>query len=279
MASKSIGIPMKSKRVAPKKRPAPAPLPAPELSEKEKEGLAAYEALRDARPKFPKVKITRGADGVAQVGSEKSSDASVQAAALGLGSLSELSAIMRDSINLTKTRAVPDEYAANEMLQLLVGIAPGNTIEALLAVQMLAVHRATVTAALYVGGSDRLDQSIAHTKALNNLARTFAMQAETLKKLRGTGEQKVTVEHRHYHLAAGAIAPGSQAILGDVGRGAAGGEVKTEEQSHERMLLSERDPMLGALETLGLSVQGAGSDGQESVSIPRGTGRGANGTA
>jgi len=72
-------------------------------------------------------------------------------------------------------------------------------------------------------------------KAINTLARTFGQHAETLKKLRTTGEQKMTVEHRHYHLASGAIGPGSQAVLGDV-TGASGALIENEGQSHERML-------------------------------------------
>ena len=97
----------------------------------------------------------------------------------------------------------------------------------------------------------------------------FAIQAETMKKLKGTGEQRVVVEHRHYHLA-----PGSQAVFGDIVKGE-GVSPKIEDQSHERggMLLSERDAMLGALETHGLQVSGTGGVRKDSLPVSRGQGR------
>jgi hypothetical protein len=49
-------------------------------------------------------------------------------------------------------------------------------------------------------------------RSLNKLARTFAMQLETLKRYRTGGEQKVTVEHVHIHT-------GGQAIVGNVSTG------------------------------------------------------------
>jgi hypothetical protein len=43
----------------------------------------------------------------------------------------------------------------------------------------------------------------------NKLARTFAAQAEALKRYRSGGEQKMTVQHVH-------VADGGQAIVGNV---------------------------------------------------------------
>ena len=46
-------------------------------------------------------------------------------------------------------------------------------------------------------------------RALNKLARTFAMQVEPLKRYRTGGEQKVTVQHV-------SVGDGGQAIVGNV---------------------------------------------------------------
>jgi hypothetical protein len=43
----------------------------------------------------------------------------------------------------------------------------------------------------------------------NKLARTFAAQAEALKRYRSGGEQKMTVQHVH-------VADGGQAVVGNV---------------------------------------------------------------
>lgn len=46
-------------------------------------------------------------------------------------------------------------------------------------------------------------------RALNKLCRTFAIQLETLKRIRSSGEQKVTVRHV-------SVNEGGQAIVGNV---------------------------------------------------------------
>ena len=56
--------------------------------------------------------------------------------------------------------------------------------------------------------------AISIERTLNKLARTFAVQMETLKRYRTGGEQRVTVQHVN-------VAEGGQAIVGNVN--AAGG--------------------------------------------------------
>lgn len=84
----------------------------------------------------------------------------------------------------------------------------------------------------------RLHIPLAHgapkgTNALNGLVRTFAAQAEAMKKLKGGGQQKVVVEHKHYYLAPGAISHNSQTILGDVSQGRGTNENSGQPLEHE----------------------------------------------
>lgn len=157
----------------------------------------------------------------------------------------------------------------NEMLHTIVAIGPRDTVEAMLAAQMASVHDAVMTQAAAARASGNLLQVDSATNALNKLSRTFACQVEALNKYRSKGEQKVTVVHIH---------EGAQAVVGDVHHGVVGGGGKDENggQPHEseRMLLSGSEAMLGNVETLGLTVSSAGSDGLERLPVPRRTGRG-----
>ena len=106
-------------------------------------------------------------------------------------------------------RGSPDEAELNMILNLVVGIKPKNEMQAALAAQMVAVHLMTMKLA---------EHSLMHSQAIapqmaavaGKLARTFALQTETLAKLQGrvTTRQKITVryenhEHQHVHMTKG----------------------------------------------------------------------------
>jgi hypothetical protein len=61
-------------------------------------------------------------------------------------------------------------------------------------------------------------------RGFNKLARTFTTQMEALKRYRGTGEQKMVVEHVHVH-------QGGQAIVGQIP--GVGGCQRNRSQPHE----------------------------------------------
>jgi hypothetical protein len=95
------------------------------------------------------------------------------------------------------------------MLAVVKSVQPKNELESLLATQMAAVHVATMAMVCRLASSTNIKQQDSAERSLNKLARTFAMQLETLKRYRTGGEQKVTVEHVHVHT-------GGQAIVGNV---------------------------------------------------------------
>jgi len=108
--------------------------------------------------------------------------------------------------------------AITNIIAALVGIGPKKELEALLAVQMLGVHNATME--LMRRGmhpkqdSDGVNNNVSRVAKLMSL---FLSQIECLQKLRGQGsQQKVTVEHiTHVH-------SGGQAIVGTVTPGGEG---------------------------------------------------------
>lgn len=105
-----------------------------------------------------------------------------------------------------------DETASNFLLAVVRAVEPRDELEALLAVQMGAIHQATMTMARRLNHVETIPQQDAVERALNKLARTYAMQMETLKRYRTGGHQKVTVEHV-------TVNAGGQAIVGAVTRG------------------------------------------------------------
>lgn len=113
----------------------------------------------------------------------------------------------------------PDEIAvmANAGMAAMVGIAPTDEIEGMLAVQMLGCHNAAMECYRRAMISDQ--PSVVRKENLsqaNKLSRTFTMLMDTLGKYRGKGRQMVTVEHVH-------VNRGGQAIVANIA-GPGGGD-------------------------------------------------------
>jgi len=106
-----------------------------------------------------------------------------------------------------------DESRFNFLLSIIKGVNPNDQLEAMLAAQMAVVHDATMQFARRLPHVETIQQQDSAERALNKLARTFAMQMEALKRYRTGGEQKVTVQHV-------SVNEGGQAIVGNVTQGA-----------------------------------------------------------
>lgn len=102
-----------------------------------------------------------------------------------------------------------DETASNFLLSVVRAVEPRDELEAMLAAQMGAIHQATMMMARRLNLVDNLVKQDAAERALNKLARTYAMQMDALKRYRTGGQQKVTVEHV-------TVNAGGQAIVGAV---------------------------------------------------------------
>ncbi len=112
-----------------------------------------------------------------------------------------------------------DEGASNFLLSVVRGVQPRDELEAMLAVQMAAIHQATMMMARRLNHVETIPQQDAAERALNKLARTYATQMEALKRYRTGGQQKVTVEHV-------TVNAGGQAIVGAVAHGGRGSDGK-----------------------------------------------------
>jgi hypothetical protein len=123
----------------------------------------------------------------------------------------------------------------------LIGIAPKDELEGMMAAQLVAAHnaamecyrRAMIGEQTFEGRRENLAQA-------NKLSRTYAALLEALNRHRGKGQQKVTVEHVHVHA-------GGQAVVGTVAapvQTGGGDASKIEEQPHARQIAHAPQPSM-----------------------------------
>jgi hypothetical protein len=92
----------------------------------------------------------------------------------------------------------------------LHGIGPRDSLEGLLAVQMVAVHTLAMECMARAASREQTDLGVeVNINRATKLMRTFANQTEALGRYRVKGEQKMTVEHVHVY-------QGGKAIVGQV---------------------------------------------------------------
>lgn len=241
----------------------------------ERERAALQKQLARRRASLPRVKfkITQTARGECEMKIDhehKGMGAALLQESFGTADWDVLDVLCVQLVNIANVGGQIDNSKFQRAMALAQGIEPQNEIEAMLATQMAAIHIATMDFAARVQRSTTAETSESYERSLSRLARTFTAQIEALKKHRNKGEQRVVVEHKHYHLA-----PGAQAVFGDVSAPGGGGvDQKIEDQSHVRSL-SERQAVLSTIETLGLAVPGPGDDGQDGLQVSRGEGGGA----
>ncbi|CUH42329.1 hypothetical protein [Ruegeria atlantica] len=108
------------------------------------------------------------------------------------------------------------ETASNFVMSVVAGVKPQDEIEAMLAIQMGAIHQATMMMARRLNHVKTLPQQDSAERALNKLARTFTSQVEALKRYRSKADQTVRVERVE-------VKEGGQAIVGNIQNGGAVG--------------------------------------------------------
>ncbi|MDY0281664.1 MAG: hypothetical protein RBR35_14020 [Salinivirgaceae bacterium] len=132
--------------------------------------------------------------------------------ALGTDSADFMAGVLSQLANAVSPGKDADGAAINFALAVIAGVDPKDELETMLGMQMVAVHMATMTFTRRLAHVETLDQQHGSERALNKLARTFAMQLEALRRYRTGGEQRVVVQHID-------IREGGQAIVGNVDKG------------------------------------------------------------
>jgi hypothetical protein len=192
----------------------------------EAKAIEAYRAKKERRG--PRLKVSTGKNSVTIDVDHADNTVGTVALmrAIGTTDVDFLHPLLCQIVDASKG-AEASESGANFMLSVIKGIEPRDQVEAMLAAQMAAVHMASMTFARRLAHVENIPQQDSAERAFNKLARTFAAQVEALKRYRGGGEQKMTVQHVH-------VAEGGQAIVGNVNAPVPGGGAKEKvgEQPH-----------------------------------------------
>jgi hypothetical protein len=144
---------------------------------------------------------------------------------LGTTDMTFAATILEQLAHMSRTGVDLKESELNASLSLVRSLAPNDPTEALLVVQMTAIHNAMMVAARRLNFVETIEQQDSASSMLNKLGRTFALQVETLKRYRQKGEQIIKVQHV-------TVNEGGQAIVGNV-QPAPGVTLKSENQPHE----------------------------------------------
>jgi hypothetical protein len=135
------------------------------------------------------------------------------------------------------------EIQCKATVSALIGIAPKNEIESMIATQLIAAHnaamecyrRAMLGEQTFEGRRENLSQA-------NKLSRTYTVLLDALNRHRGKGQQKVTVEHVHVH-------SGGQAVVGMVETSDAGSQPKSEGPAHAKQITHASQPAMRSPDT------------------------------
>ena len=119
----------------------------------------------------------------------------------------------------------------------LIGIAPQDEIEGMIAAQLIAAHNATMECyRRAMIGEQTLEGRRDNLSQANKLSRTYAVLLDTLNRYRGKeGQQKVTVEHVDVHA-------GGQAVVGMVESPRGGDQPKSEDQPRAKQIAHAPQP-------------------------------------
>jgi hypothetical protein len=196
--------------------------------------------------------------------------------ALGTTSVAFIEVEVNRLLNVFQKAGTADANAVNAALAMIDGLKPQNEAEAMLAVQIAATHDQVMSFTTRLGRSNSLQDQDFVSLTLSRLHRAFTTQLETFSNMRRGGRQKVVVEHVHIHKHV-YVAPGAQAIVGDVTHTGRGVADENREQAHaaddkRAISLEERTPLRCA-DSPRDTVSIASCEGQASLSDARGRAR------
>jgi hypothetical protein len=116
------------------------------------------------------------------------------AEALGAVDRDALHGILKQLVKASAIGQRPDEANLAFMISMMKSIAPRDSIEAMLAAQMVSVHVTAMRCAHHLACAGDLASQDSASRALGKLARIFPAQIEALSRYRNNGERAITVE-------------------------------------------------------------------------------------
>lgn len=131
------------------------------------------------------------------------------AEALGAVDRDALDGLLKQLVKASVIGQKPDEANLAFMISMMKSIGPRDSIEAMLAAQMVCVHVAAMQCACRLACTIDIQQQESATRALGRLMRIFPAQVEALSRYRNNGERGITVQNL-------SVQDGGKAIVGNV---------------------------------------------------------------
>ena len=117
--------------------------------------------------------------------------------------------ILRQLVKASVNGRKPDAVSLAFMISMVESIKPRDSIETMLAAQMVSVHVMAMRCAHQLGRAEDPALQDSAGRALARLARTFPAQIEAPNRYRSNGEPAVTVQNV-------SVRDGGKAIVGNV---------------------------------------------------------------
>jgi hypothetical protein len=117
------------------------------------------------------------------------------AEALGAVDRDALHGLLSQLVRASVVALRPDQGNISFMVSMLKSIAPKDSLESMLAAQMVSIQVATMRCACRLACTDDVTQQESLTRALTRLSRTFAAQMEALNRHRSSGACAITVQN------------------------------------------------------------------------------------
>jgi hypothetical protein len=130
------------------------------------------------------------------------------AQALGLADRDALHGLLRQVMKASVVERRPDPETLGFMVSVLKDIAPKDSLESMLAAQMVSIHVASMRCACRLACTDDVSQQESLTRALTRLSRTFSAQMEALNRHRSNDACAITVQNL-------SVQDGGKAVVGN----------------------------------------------------------------
>jgi hypothetical protein len=170
--------------------------------------------------------------------------------ALGAVDRDALDGLLKQLVKASVIGQKPDEANLAFMISMMKSIGPRDSIEAMLAAQMVCVHVTAMRCAYRLACADDIPRQDSAARALGRLMRTFPAQVEALSRYRNNGERAITVQNL-------SVQDGGKAIVGNV-------------TQHARMFVAEKGPIDAATDIGAVSTREAGEEQQARADAKQG---------
>ena len=160
-----------------------------------------------ARPKVPRLRLSP--DGFCIDHPDLAQGEQLMSDAYGVSDRDAMYGLLRQLLRASVSGDTPDPVTLAFMLSMLESLKPRDSIEAMLAAQMVSVHVMAMRCAHRLATAEDVARQDSAARALGRLARTFPAQIEALNRYRDKGEPAITVQNV-------SVGNGGKAIVGNV---------------------------------------------------------------